>query len=668
MISQELFRDRKEWFLEKDAWQKEAVSEIKNKLIRVTPSENLSPFSDTEKGDKFVAFYGESQVGKTTAILWLMGIREEKLKEVGEILRGGASEQGGQALGNSSTATAIIYSQGKEEDRFFLRFGSEEGLYDAEELKEKIRNIRRKVEAGEAEEDILYLSIPIQYFQKKESSNIHILDLPGDGSDNFRERKYVNGVLTTYLISATVVVVACTASKIQTLENMKIPGLGDKDWKEHSEKYMVLITHSCSPETVRKYLCDNRDKQEKKTYQELLEEHYSEELKKILPEKIKHLLLDVGGSLDKLLSNKSLSENGKTEIKELLDYSYETFIEEVNARASNSTLLEYFGRLNSITSEIKYQLNSKIKNLEIQIEEINGEKYRLDKKIKKLEALEKQKNRKRKKYEKEDYREIPLINKEKVSESKYIQELKTSIEERHVKKIIKKEFIINQDFLKDDFIKELEKYVEAVINKVLEECAGLSDSLTVKSLMTDIILEREVGETIDRQILQKGMGLWCNKDEGVSCLINLFHDCTESLYSKINVNIKKYNKECLEKKKKYENLCKLLEQIKKWKESLNKKKRIEEDKLKQLEEEKKEASKNLEKGELNMLEIKKERLGIATEQYKKQKEEIRRHLDQKESVTSNISSEKARCIILLGIMEMDYNMIVSLVSRGNVGS
>lgn len=50
-----------------------------------------------------VVVYGTTQVGKTTLILDLLGIRKEVLPAVGKILRGG------QQLGKSSTASPIRY-------------------------------------------------------------------------------------------------------------------------------------------------------------------------------------------------------------------------------------------------------------------------------------------------------------------------------------------------------------------------------------------------------------------------------------------------------------------------------------------------------------------------------------------------------------------------------
>ncbi|MGM8203611.1 hypothetical protein [Escherichia coli] len=70
--------------------------------------ENFTKFDATQanfKGQVYVGVYGPTQVGKTTFILNLIGINENKLNELSQALRGK------QSKGKSSTVTATLYEK-----------------------------------------------------------------------------------------------------------------------------------------------------------------------------------------------------------------------------------------------------------------------------------------------------------------------------------------------------------------------------------------------------------------------------------------------------------------------------------------------------------------------------------------------------------------------------
>ena len=105
-------------FHDKGYWQEDAFNRIKSELLSVKDNRFVQ-YSHTA-ATHFVCVYGKSQVGKTTLILDMIGLKDECKRDVAEVLRGGI------ALGNSSTSTAIIYSQ-SESDLYGVRTETLEG-------------------------------------------------------------------------------------------------------------------------------------------------------------------------------------------------------------------------------------------------------------------------------------------------------------------------------------------------------------------------------------------------------------------------------------------------------------------------------------------------------------------------------------------------------------
>ena len=66
--------------------------------------------TDTSGAAKRIMLYGPTQVGKTTLLMHLIGIKPEMQNTLDEILRGG------ETMGNSSTSTAVIYSRWDKEE------------------------------------------------------------------------------------------------------------------------------------------------------------------------------------------------------------------------------------------------------------------------------------------------------------------------------------------------------------------------------------------------------------------------------------------------------------------------------------------------------------------------------------------------------------------------
>ncbi|MCC7507115.1 MAG: hypothetical protein IT259_17545 [Saprospiraceae bacterium] len=207
------------------------------------------------KGDAFVALYGNTQVGKTTLILKLLGIRTDEdgryFREIEDVLRAGRKE------GVSSTSTAIIYLR-SDDDQFHLIRSNGERLdnLDADSLKTALHDIRQTVERrpGElaqhapADEQMpfnLFVKIPGRYFEDDASlAAVNIIDLPGLGGDR-KEKEHLDYILDRNLPLSTIVVFVLQLSeKGRTLNDAQHEHI--RRWRHMPEAFRVVTTYTIS--------------------------------------------------------------------------------------------------------------------------------------------------------------------------------------------------------------------------------------------------------------------------------------------------------------------------------------------------------------------------------------------------------------------------------------
>lgn len=97
-----------ELFKEKSIWQKDAFERIKASLL--TTRDNALLKYEGLQESYLVVVYGPAQIGKTSLILKLVGIRDDCFQCVSQTLRTKEITRG-----NSSTSTAIIYARSDTE-------------------------------------------------------------------------------------------------------------------------------------------------------------------------------------------------------------------------------------------------------------------------------------------------------------------------------------------------------------------------------------------------------------------------------------------------------------------------------------------------------------------------------------------------------------------------
>lgn len=207
------------------------------------------------RGDAFVALYGNTQVGKTTLILKLLGIRKDEggkyFAEIEDILRAGRKQ------GKSSTSTAVIYLRSPDEHFHLIRgMNDRSENLDATQLMAELQTLRHQVETradslhpnGEWQTDTpynIFVKIPRQYFAEDESAvTINIIDLPGLGGDP-KEKQHLKYILDRNLpLSTLVIFVAMSNEKAMLLDSIEHDYV--RRWRRMPEAFRIVTTHTIS--------------------------------------------------------------------------------------------------------------------------------------------------------------------------------------------------------------------------------------------------------------------------------------------------------------------------------------------------------------------------------------------------------------------------------------
>lgn len=356
-------------FNERFRWQKQTVKKIKDLLCFSSENDvNLN-----QKSKNLAIVYGFPQVGKTTLILNLMGIKKEYVQEVYDVLRAGIHR------GNSSTSTSIFYCKSEKNTYGIMCKNLDEKSQvkycEKEELKERLKKVREDVEKNIKRVDILNIYIPASYFE--ENRVLDILDTPGVDSRNKKEERHLRDLMNRFLSVANVTMIVCNANEIQSLEN-KLNYL-DKDWKYLNKEYIVVVTHSYSQASVSKYFSIYKNKR-KQSFDEFIQDIYAEEIKKVLGKgtKMEIFPIEVGDSLQRLLDE---HRNDKEEIQRTVEVGLKRIRDAVNERGNNSLKTI----INNMKSRIELYIKELIENTRQDILSIGKEIEELKENIEKKE-------------------------------------------------------------------------------------------------------------------------------------------------------------------------------------------------------------------------------------------------------------------------------------------
>ncbi|MBQ3007163.1 MAG: hypothetical protein IJD78_06340 [Clostridia bacterium] len=237
-------------FQEINTWENGPVNELLG-----------NTYDNSNPSTRRIIMYGPTQVGKTTLIMDLIGIKPEYQKYLEDILRGGAK------AGNSSTSSAVVYDRW-EEDCFGILFGNinseisaEPERLDAESFTKRIEGInslnRDSRENGlNKKGNIIYYFLPKSLFEEaSEEQHLQIVDLPGFGEKNEIMRKNAEEIIDylSGIVAGAIVVVK--SDFIQRLES------DYKDFidKHHHNHLAIAVSYAIKTSAELQHACDDRD-------------------------------------------------------------------------------------------------------------------------------------------------------------------------------------------------------------------------------------------------------------------------------------------------------------------------------------------------------------------------------------------------------------------------
>lgn len=224
------FRQRNDWA--QHAYDR-FVAEVDPELVGdFTRSEHIT-----------VVVYGTTQVGKTTLILDLLGIRKETLPAVSEVLRGG------QRLGKSSTAAPIRYGRSPD-DLWYL--GEDATGLSNDQAAERFGEIREQVMNGSAHSSpLLNVRIPGMFFQNEGegalSLDLRLIDIPGINAINEHEQQAVRRIAERYVASADLILLVGRADNLGFLHPRALDFEALNDWMLQPSRFRVVLTYTFSP-------------------------------------------------------------------------------------------------------------------------------------------------------------------------------------------------------------------------------------------------------------------------------------------------------------------------------------------------------------------------------------------------------------------------------------
>ena len=260
-----------ELFKEKSIWQKDAFERIKASLL--TTRDNALLKYEGMQESYLVVVYGPAQIGKTSLILKLIGIRDDCFQCVSQTLRTKEITRG-----NSSTSTAIIYAR-SDTEQYALTVEGEPGVFSEKiwfsteaELEAKLVEVRSRVVTNkESARSVLHIDIPRQFFAEDSSSeNLIVMDLPGVNSKTKGEAFHVQNLMRRYLPLAQVCLVVCTAN---TIESLEVQTDLEPYWRDKPGQYIVVTTKAFSMGTVKNFFFVPRQDREKSFYDFVMEKY-----------------------------------------------------------------------------------------------------------------------------------------------------------------------------------------------------------------------------------------------------------------------------------------------------------------------------------------------------------------------------------------------------------
>ena len=209
-----------------------------------------------------VAFYGPSQVGKTTIILRLLGLREDAHSAAERVLRGERKQ------GRSATVTALRYGLARSQpDKWEIpvlslvngKIVEQTRVCDAETARGLIKELRKfltdAVRGRHLPENPLWVGVPRMLLAPDADPEAVpvMVDLPGEGSGDAAERHHVPELVRKWLAIASSVVVVLKLNTMGEFAKLRFGSAEDRDnqWMYWPGDTALVMTRAVTEGTVK---------------------------------------------------------------------------------------------------------------------------------------------------------------------------------------------------------------------------------------------------------------------------------------------------------------------------------------------------------------------------------------------------------------------------------
>lgn len=346
-------------------WTEVAVNEYLNSFTMLDANQI------DVKNQMYVGVYGPTQVGKTTFILSLLGIKEEYIISLSKALRGF------QKKGKSATVTATYYEK-IDSENFEINLPNNEIriVKTLDDLEEELKKVRVMITVdGVRELKELVIKIPKIYFDKQiyNHNNLTIIDLPGDDTKNEDEEEHVNNVITYYLKLCRTIIIMELADKVNYLAQIDIEII--KEWYLYPHRFLIAFTRVYSNYEVKKTI-NNDEFISNQSIKKLFYEDVYSSINRDFDNSI--YIFELG---DTLIENKKKDNELYLKIKQWNEENFKDLVE----KAEENNLPEFkLKNLKNIDIEIRKNkinnINTVLKKIELN-EELLREKNRDLKKL-----------------------------------------------------------------------------------------------------------------------------------------------------------------------------------------------------------------------------------------------------------------------------------------------
>lgn len=325
------------WFSKykkKDTWRDRSLNNYIESLVDLEVKEIIK---SSLSGTIPVALYGKSQVGKTTFLLKLIGIKDECLLNIHDILRCGSKP------GNAATPTAMIYKR-TPDSNFKVHYATHKKEFNDESgIREELIKIREMVESQSLEQvDEIVIEIPYFYFNKNDF-NIQVCDLPGIESSNEKERPHVERIIKRFIPLSALILVFQIGNDINDVSNLFNNSVMSEiyGWKYMATRYRLIITRAYSAQSVVENIKSDKLKLTENDIRGFYRTQANNDSSNInnVPDQVKIFAFELGDSLKNELPNKYL-ETELLGINEVMENFWKEIFNDIKITSQTGNVLK----------------------------------------------------------------------------------------------------------------------------------------------------------------------------------------------------------------------------------------------------------------------------------------------------------------------------------------